>query len=80
MTDLERLIKAEGVQGGILAEYERRFRKFVDVRLGDLGRDGFLKLADDLTQEWTFLMDKQCLDLAKLASKAAIAHLDIKRF
>lgn len=33
MNNLDRLIKAEGVQGGVLAEYEKRFRRFADVRV-----------------------------------------------
>lgn len=84
MNNLDRLIKAEGVQGGILAEYERRFRKYVDVRLSS--DDDAMNLSDiafKLEQMARFLSSEywnhEAYKLARLCRKAACAHIVIER-
>ena len=64
MTALERLIKAEGVQGGVIHTYNRMFGE-------DVSNYG----PEELAALSRRMMDAEKFDLAKLASKASIAHL-----
>ncbi len=69
MTALERLIKAEGLQGGTIHEYNRRFGEDVT----EYGSKDFGALA-------LRMIEAEKFDLAKLASLASIAHLNVERF
>lgn len=80
MTNLERLIKAEGVQGGVLAEYERRFRRFADVQLDSSDNpENLLEISDAMREAYEFTGSEEAFDLYVLARRAQAAHLVIKR-
>ena len=84
MNNLDRLIKAEGVQGGVLAEYENRFRRFVDVRV-DSGDNpmNLSEIGHKLLQAARFLAGDyhktEPYALYRLCMKAAAAHLVLTR-
>jgi len=81
MTNLERLIKAEGVQGGVLAEYERRFRRFADVRIDSADNpENLLRISDAMRKAFDFSGSEEAFDLYALARRAQAAHLIIKRY
>ena len=73
MTNLERFIKAEGVQGGTIHEYERRTRcyEITGIPLCQLPLQKFHVLA----KAW-LAVDPE---VARLVSKAQIAHLVMAR-
>ena len=86
MNNLDRLIKAEGVQGGVLAEYERRFRAFADVRLSsDDDTENLRDIADKMLASAVFSYGENypvnCAQatLYRLALKARTSHLTLKR-
>jgi len=74
MTPLERLLKAEGVQGGTIHTYEHAFTAAMErrVRLDHYEAADFTILANDL-------LARDKLELASLASRASVAHLDIAK-
>jgi len=84
MNNLDRLIKAEGVQGGVLADYESRFRRFVDVRIdsGD-NPENLSEIGHKLKEAARFLKrdyhEHEAFALYRLCMKAAAAHLVLHR-
>lgn len=81
MTNLERLIKAEGVQGGVLAEYERRFRRFADVQLDSSDNpENLLEISDAMRAAFDFTGSEEAFDLYVLARRAMAAHIVVNRY
>jgi len=84
MNNLERLIQAEGVQGGVLAEYETRFRRYVDVRVSS-GDDpaNLSDIGHKLHEAAQFLSsdpyEHEAFKLYRLCMKAAAAHIVLQR-
>ena len=75
MTDLERLLKADSAQGGTIHEYARKFAPYTSHIFGgpvDLGAKGFGDLARSLMEQGEY-------DLARLASRASIAHMTLSK-
>lgn len=80
MNNLDRLIKAEGVQGGTLAHYEARFRKFADIRLdSDDNPLNLLDISDKMLTAHNSTGSQEAFDLYVLARRAQAAHLTHKR-
>lgn len=80
MNNLDRLIKAEGVQGGVLAEYEKRFRRFADVRVNsDDDAMNLSRIGDEMLKAYNFTRSIVAFDLYVLAKRAAAAHVVIRR-
>ena len=80
MNNLDRLIKAEGVQGGVLAEYEKRFRRFADVRVNS-GDDAMnlSHIGSEMLKAHNFTGSQDAFDLYVLARRAAAAHVVLRR-
>ena len=74
MTNLDRLIKAEGVQGGVIADYDRRFKAL------ELSGKSFAQMTGmELTMHGRALREAGHLELAATVARAATAHLVISR-
>lgn len=80
MNNLDRLIKAEGVQGGVLAEYEKRFRRFADVRVNsDDDAMNLSHIGSEMLKAYNFTRSQAAFDLYVLAKRAAAAHVVLRR-
>lgn len=74
MTNLERLIAAEGVQGGVIAEYDRR------LKAKELSGQSLATMDNQLMAEHaTRLINAGLYEEARLVSKATIMHLKFAR-
>ena len=74
MTNLERLIKAEGVQGGVIADYDRRFDAY-----GLSGKSLSGMTNQELTLHGRKLREAGKLEQAVVIGRAATAHLVLHR-
>ena len=75
MTNLERLISAEGVQGGVIADYDRRFLSYLSGK-------SFAEMdhaSGELAAHARRLIEVGEFDKARIVSKATIAHLQFSR-
>lgn len=76
MTNLERLIAAEGLQGGVVADYDRRFLAY------ELSGKSFAAMdhaSGELSAHARRLMEAGHYDAASIVSRACIAHLRFSR-
>lgn len=76
MTNLERMIAAEGVQGGTIADYDRRFLAY---QLSGKSIAAMDHPSGELAAHARRLLDAGHCDLARTVSKATIAHLQLAR-
>ena len=70
MTNLDRLIAAEHVQGGVISDYDRRFKA---QELS--GKSFALMSIDEMAAHARKLMDAGLYDECRVVNRATIAHL-----
>lgn len=74
MTNLERLIKAENVQGGVIADYDRRLLAF------EFSGKSFAQMThEELTLHARKLREAGYLEQAVIVARAGAAHLVLRR-
>lgn len=76
MTNLERMIAAEGVQGGVIADYDRRYLAY---ELSGKSIAAMDHASGELAAHARRLLDADHFDLARTVSKATIAHMQFSR-